>query len=101
MASSEDGAPTPPQQPDLQTGLSGHSEKGRADTRKRVQAGDEGDCGTCFDCFDRLRDRLTNRPIGTQTQQENLVLLAARTGECAGSGEGVLQQFSSRRVVQG
>ena len=38
--------------------------------------------------FDRLSDRLTNR-IGTQTQQDHLVLLAARDRERSG-GKGVL-----------
>ena len=46
VASSEDDTPAPLQQKDLQTGLSGHSEESRTDTRKRIQAGDDGDCGT-------------------------------------------------------
>ena len=86
VASGEDGTPAPFQQTDLQTGLSGHGEKGRANAHKAIQAGDEGDCGTCFGCFDRL----SNHPIGEQTKQENLVLLSARAGECSKGGEGVL-----------
>ena len=46
MASSEEGTPTPLQQADLQAGLSGHSEKGRADAGQGIQAGDERDCGS-------------------------------------------------------
>ena len=89
MVSSEDGAPTPLQQTDLQAGVSGHGEKGGTYTREGIHTGDEGDCGTYFAPFDRLRNLLTNR-IGTQTQQDHLVLLAARDRECTGGGEGVL-----------
>ena len=96
MASSEDDTPAPLQQTDLQTGLSGHGEKGGTEACERIQAGDDGDCGTYLAPFDRLRDRLDHRPIGTQTQQDHLVLLAAGDRECTGGGESVLQQLGSR-----
>ena len=91
MAGSEEDAPLPLQQTDLQTGISGHSKKSGTDAHQRIQTGDEGDCGTYLDPFDRLRDLLDSRPIGAQTQQDHLVLLAARNRECSGGGKGVLQ----------